>query len=292
MFGVLTVLLSLCVVGRVVEASGRIGVTSTVLGDGWFSYQVRIESTPFFSQQIVGTAAVIFFQDYVDGNSAPAGWSDGSADSFLHWSKDDQQQSHGFPLEFTILGRSSSSGFRTETNGFIVGFIAWPQTWFQSPLVSQNIAGFVKLPVLVPCDLEESDGSPVELYAFNDVIPDPRICEMGSDYLKYEWGAANVMDVEASYDLVKWNWVGRIQSEVGITTWHSSQPLDELGTFFSVRLSDKSSSAKSSMAQKPSAGSFVRLLPEGVLVAGPDGTSSLVPVGAGDGLWCVPVTLP
>jgi len=276
------------------EARNFVSVKSSYLGDGWFSYTVRMEPNPFFSTQIMMFAGAPIFTNKIDSNTAPEGWTESTnTDSFV-WDKNDQTEPHILPLEFTMLGRSASSGFRTETN-FWVGFLLWINGWLQSPLLSQDIAGYVRLPALFPCEPNESDGSPTELFSAYEIFPDPEVIELGSDHLSYFWPSSNTVLIEASHDFQVWSNVAQVVGYGGTTTWSSAQSMDTFGSYFRVGLVAMKALTNTTTSPVQSSSDpiavFHRLTPEGLIVSGPNGTH-LLPAGDSDSkLWYLPIRL-
>ena len=280
--------------GAAAEARDLVSVKSACLGDGWFSYQVRMDPNAFFSKQIMAFAGAEAFPNRIDGNLPPAGWTDNAETNAFFWNKDDQTETDGLPLEFTMRMRSSSSGFRTQTN-FMVGFLLWFHGGLQSPLLSENVAGFARVPALVPCDPLESDGSPTELLSGFEFLPDPQVVELGADFLRYSWPSTNTVVIEASRDLQSWSNLAQTVGHGGTTTWFAAQAMDSYGGFFRVGLvamhaltGDKASPAARSPA---SAAMFNRLTPKGLIASGPHGPT-LIPASPTDvGYWHLPVSL-
>ena len=280
----------------IAEARNFVSVKSSYLGDGWFSYEVRMEPNPFFSTQIMAFAGTYPFSGRIDSTLPPEGWTAGTNSEELSWTKNNQTEPHALPFEFTMVGRSSSSGFRTETNTFRIGFLLWLYDGFQSPLVSENIAGYATLPVLVPCDPYESDGSPLEIFSGYEFLPDPQVVELGSDFLRYSWPNTNTVVIEASHDLHSWSNLAQTVGHGGTTTWSAVQSLGTFGRYFRVGLvATRALPEKAIVPATPpltSVGIFNRLTPEGLIVSGPNGTT-LIPAGQADhGLWHLPVSLP
>ncbi|OQA28805.1 MAG: hypothetical protein BWY59_00664 [Verrucomicrobia bacterium ADurb.Bin345] len=268
-------------------------VRSAYLGDGWFSYTMRMEPNPFFSTQITGIAGTAAFTNRIDANTPPEGWTESPDTSSFFWGKDNQFEEHALPLELTMMARSSSSGYRTQTNYFVM-FVLWMHDWLPIPgILSANIAGYVRLPALVPCEPAESDGSPTELFSGYEIFPDPEVVESGPDFLSYFWPNTNTVVIEASYDLQSWSNVAQMVGHGGTSTWVAAQPLDELGSFFRVGLVAMRALSGISSSQDPippaAPGVFNRLAPEGLFVSGPDGKTTLLPAGEADkGLWMLP----
>ena len=278
------------------EARNFVSVKSSYLGDGWFSYQVRMEPNPFFTTQIMAFANANPFSSRIDFNMPPEGWSADTNGNTLNWTKNDQQEPHALPLEFTMVGRSSLSGFRTETNSFTIGFLLWVHDGLQYPLVSDNFAGYAQLPALVPCDPSESDGSPLEMASGCEFLPDPKVVELGSDFLRYSWPNTNTVVIEASHDLQTWSNLAQTIGYGGTTTWTTAQSLGTFGRYFRVGLvSTRALPEKAIVPATPpptSVGIFKRITPKGLIVSGPNGTN-LIPAGQADhGLWYLPVSLP
>ncbi len=240
-------------------------------------------------------AGAMVFTNRIDANTPPAGWTESpETDTFL-WGKDDQLVAHNLPFEMTMIARSSSSGFRTETN-FFVAYALWLQGWIApSGLLSQNIVGYVKLPALVPCEPAEADGSPEELIASYEMFPDPEIVEMGGDFLRYFWPSSNTVVIEASYDLESWSDVVQMVGHGGTTTWNSAQSLDVFGSYFRIgliamrALSDNQALPLSD--SRSTAYVFQRWTPEGMIVSGPGGDRLLPTEGKHSGFWCLPILL-
>ena len=278
------------------EARDFVSVKSSYLGDGWFSYQVRMEPNPFFSSQIMIFANANSFSDRIDYNMPPNGWSADTNGTTLNWTKNDQLEPHALPIEFTMVGRSSLSGFRTETRALTIGFLLWLHDGFHSPLISENIAGYVMLPALVPCAPNESDGSPLEMFSGYEALPDPQVVELGPNFLRYCWPNTNTVVIEASHDLQSWSNLAQTIGYGGTTTWSTAQSMDTFGRYFRVGLVAMRALPEKAIIPAThtptSVGIFNRLTPQGLIVSGPNGTH-LIPAGQADHeLWYLPVPLP
>ena len=68
--GLLPVLMASCYLfaTAIAEARDFVSVKSSYLGDGWFSYQVRMEPNPFFSSQIMAFSNANSFSNRIDYN--------------------------------------------------------------------------------------------------------------------------------------------------------------------------------------------------------------------------------
>lgn len=270
---------------------------STHLGGGWFTYTVRMEPNPFFSTQIMGVAGAMSFTNRIDATPPPEGWTASTDTVSFIWGKDDQLSPHGLPFELTMAARSSSSGFRTETN-FFVGYLLWFKGWLSAPgILSGNVAGYVKLPALVPCEPSESDGSPTELVSSYEVFPDPAIVDLGRNYLNYFWPGSNTVVIEASEDLRSWSVLDQCVGQGGTSTWFAAESLPLLGRYFRVGLvAMRDITTAPDLLSAPSDPAndavFHRLTADGLIVTGPRGPI-LLPTGEGNsGHWCLPVSEP
>lgn len=271
-------------------------VKSSYLGDGWYSYHVRMEPNPFFSTQIMGLAGAQYFTNRIDNNTPPVGWTQDATTNKFIWNKNDQTEAHPLPYEFTMMARSSSMGFRTEAN-FYIAFQLWINGWLQSPILSQNIAGYVRLPALVPCDPSESDGSPTELFSSSELFPDPQVVRMDGYSLSYSWPNSNTVIIEASRDLQSWSNIVQTVGYGGTTTWHSAQEMDAFGSCFRVglvamRALTNNVASLHYLRQASPISTFKRFTPEGLLVSRTDG-DLLIPAGQTNcNIWYLPVTQP
>lgn len=220
---------------------------------------------------------------------------DANNDTFI-WEKNDQTQPHALPYEFTMMARSTSSGYRTETN-FSIAFLLWINGWLQSPLLSRNIAGYVRLPALVPCAPSESDGTPPELFSSYEFFPDPQVVGMNEHSLSYSWPNTNTVVIEASHDMQSWSNIAQTVGYGGTTTWHSAQSINEFGNCFRVglvamRALTNNVASLHSPSQASSIPAFKRFTPRGLIVSLPDG-DTLIPVGQNNcKIWYLPVALP
>lgn len=281
--------------GAAAEARDFVSVRSACLGDGWFSYRVRMTPNAFFSTQIMAVAGTQAFPGRIDNSPPPEGWNESAAATEYFWNKDNQVEPHELPLEFTLMLRSSSSGFRTETN-FMIGFLLWFHEGLCSPSLSENVAGFVRLPALTPCDPLLSDGSPPELSSGFEYLPDPKIVELGPDFLRYSWPTTNTVVIEASPDLQSWSNLVRTVGHGGTTTWSAAQSMDTLGRYFRVGLmateilpDPAASPAPRSSAAFPV---FNRLTPRGLIADGPGGPRLIPAEPTAGPCWQLPVALP
>ena len=177
-----------------------------------------------------------------------------------------------------------------------MGFLLWLHDGLQSPLFAENIAGYAMLPALVPCDPDESDGSPLTMFSGYEAFPDPQVVELGSDFLRYSWPNTNTVVIKASHDLQSWSNLAHTIGYGGTTTWSAAQSMDTLGRYFRVGLVATRALPENTIVPAThaptSVGIFNRLTPTGLIVSGPNGTH-LIPAGQADHeLWYLPVALP
>lgn len=209
---------------------------SAYQGDGWFEYRVTMFQEPFFRTQCLTGAYTSSFTNRNELGSVPADWTFYAEDDHtVSWSYNGTEATQAVPCTQSFYARSTEQHFKTVTN-FYLFYLLWPQHWLHSPYLTDNMAGFVKLPALVPCPPPEEDGSPSNLVASFEMLPDVTVEDITPLSISYSWGPQYTVLISASTNLVNWTNVTYALGYEGITTWTSPVPLTAYGSAFRVGL--------------------------------------------------------
>ena len=123
-------------------------VQSTVLGGGWFQYDVKIFYDPFFLEADLVQFSIILTNgvDIQDGAS-PANWTNGVDAGFWGYAGSSSQSR---PNEQIFLMHSSATNYMLGTNA-ISAFSLYTSDVYPGGVVSGNMVGYDIVPCLLPC---------------------------------------------------------------------------------------------------------------------------------------------
>lgn len=234
-----------------VRATTFLQFQSTYLGDGWFQYQMRVMPDPFFTEQDV-TQFVIGFTNQTDWVSGTNSWScTESTNGASTWAF-----TNGIPVPpytETFLMRSTETSYR---------LASFTNHDAQAPLVlvslmladyappiggggsvySVNVVGYAWMSGLIPCRLEEADGSPTNFVYTLKLLPDVEIKQLvqdgnnnvtGVDFL---WDSESTFVLQGTSDLVSWTNIAYLWSYPPETVWTTNRSLGDFGNFFRLAL--------------------------------------------------------
>jgi hypothetical protein len=224
-----------------VLARDVVEVESRYLGGGCFQYTVRALYDPFFTDFGLGQLVPVPFTNYLS-NTVPLHWNNliyqGEWNGILF----DYTVSQPRINETTFSIWSSSVNFRRETNGLLTGF-HFSEYFKLADCFSEQ--GFIShadsVPCLVPCAPEEADGSPSNLVARLELIPDLKIDSLimtNHDVygLKFSWMTLSTVELQASHDMANWTSVARFFGDPPQSTWTTNSPVSAFGEFFRLRM--------------------------------------------------------
>src|SRR6266498_3593949 len=142
-------------------------VESRYLGDGWFQYGLRTLPDPFIIEIGFANLVPYPFTNYVL-SIAPPHWTNYFSKEEWWGIAHDQSGPQPRLNEINFSVRSSLTHFKQQPHGFETFFAVILADCFRSTY----IAGYVNLPCLIPCAPGEADGSPPQLVARFELIPD------------------------------------------------------------------------------------------------------------------------
>jgi len=225
------------------RATTFLQLQSTVLGNGWFQYQMTVMDDPFFTEADI-TGLSINFTNQTDQSGDGTNWScSGSSYGYSNWGF-----TNGFPArpyQTTFLVRSSETSWRLATNNndgvTILLSLILSAVNPESGIFSQNIVGYANMPCLVPCSPDAADGSATNFNYTLKLIPDVNINQLiqtngvvsGVDFI---WDYASVFLLQGSMDMNNWTNIGYISSVPPETIWTTNISLNSFGQFFRVEL--------------------------------------------------------
>lgn len=206
---------------------------SSYLGDGWFRYTLTMYDNEFTRFDWIYRIGSTLFTNRLEFGSVPANWVDGSLtahDVFWDYTAPSNSQVPVYTGEFYV--HSSEQGFRT-TNTFWIAYRVWPELWLGW---EQGAWGFSVVPCLVPCPPAQSDGSPSNLVASCEYVPDVEIHALTTNTLSFSWGTEYTVLIAGSSNLQTWTGITNALGYPGTNTWTSAVPLSTYGRAFRVGL--------------------------------------------------------
>jgi hypothetical protein len=239
---ILTAALGFLVFCGKTRATTFLEVESAYLGDGWFSYRVKVCNDPFVWQAGLGSFGLMV-TNFIENGAPPNEWTNSTAAGSGSWNYALTNWWQDRPYERTFYARSSERTYRFNTYGCIVTFSLWPRNIAdgQWSFMSANVVGYAMLPCLVPCSPDQADGSPSD-YLYNwKLVPDiqmgPLVLTNDTPFgITYDWPASGLVELQGSFDLQTWTLITRINGTSGRTTWTTNTPINTLGSNFRVQL--------------------------------------------------------
>ncbi len=237
---IITAALGLLVFCAGTRATTFLEVESAYLGDGWFSYRVKLCNDPFVGEALVNTFALTF-TNWIENGVPPTDWTNNVPQSGWNYALTNWWQDR--PYERTFYARSSERTYRFAPYGCIVTFSLIPSEvtdgqWF---FTSENIVGYAQLPCLIPCPPDQADASPPDYEYDWKLVPDiemgPLVLTNGRPFgITYIWPASGLVEVQSTFDFKNWSPITRINGTGGTTTWTTNTPIDLSGSNFRVQL--------------------------------------------------------
>lgn len=209
-------------------------VESQYLGNGWFQYSLRTLPDPLIAEIGFGQLIPYPFTNYV-ASIVPPHWT-----NFMYqgeWNGIAFDASGPQPrlneINFSVC--SSSMYFRQQRYGFVTTIAITLADCFRD----RYFGGYLNLPCLVPCAPEEADGSPLQLVARFELIPDLIINQLiltnGEVHgLTFSGVSIETVELQGSHDLSNWTAVARFPG-ISPGMWTTNSPLNAYGEFFRLR---------------------------------------------------------
>jgi hypothetical protein len=228
------------------RATTFLTLQSTYLGNGWFQYQMSVRDDPFFIE--ADMYDLLFnFTNQIEQSTDSTNWvctpSDGS---ISNWSFSGLPVAR--PNEQTFFVQSSKTSYRlgagTNFDGATGAFSLEMNDFYPgsaSGVWGQNIVGYAEMPCLVPCDPDQSDGSPTN-YIYNlKLVPDITINSLiqtngNISGVDFSWASQSTFVFQGSMDLLNWTNIAYLWSTPPDTTWTTNVALNAYGQFFRVAL--------------------------------------------------------
>jgi hypothetical protein len=259
-----------------------LSVSSTYLGDGWFSYTTHTLDDPFF----------LFFDQTgfslndsggLEQGPNPPGWTNASPQSVGSWyftgsGLGDQVR----PYAASFLVHSSETSFKRAHPGAVLLMSLSMVEGYHGNLASANIVGYWNLDVLVPCPPEQADGSSTNLIvSLPNALPDIQISGLiltnGRPFgISYDYPEENTVRLQGTRDFNAWTRIAYIYGSAGTTAWITNQPLDGFGNYFQVQLVAEGHATNLPPLNVDSA-SFAATVPISRSVAAPTGQTTSAP---------------
>ena len=213
------------------DADCSFRLVSHAFGSGTFGYELTVQRNTFLDNIYDVELYAPGFAGYVNASASDGGSIDPSETNAVNptWSGD-------WPAAATHLVTAWSGAEHVgRTNAFIL-FLANVAGWSSSPYLSGNIAGYVKLPVLVASTNNDPTITDPSLTTNVVIVPDPQIVDVTPRTISFAWATNATMRIEAAWRTGEWVAVTNALHYPPVTTWTSAVPLADLGDLFRVVL--------------------------------------------------------
>lgn len=210
---------------------------------------MNVKSDPFFTQSYV-PGIQIGFTNQVNQNTVSANWANtDSANAYSSWSFSGGN-SPTPPFQVTWMIRSSEASYKLQTNFFNGDAIAqlslniasiYPGILSGGGVYSQNVIGCANIPCLVPCRLEESDGSPTNFFYALKLAPNVMIQQLIRTNgeirgVNFNWDSEATFMLQGTEDFKHWTNIAYVWSYPPETSWTTNQSMNSRGSYFRLQL--------------------------------------------------------